>query len=254
PGGVHVDGEARPNADASRSAPLIVDLSALWAGPLCTHLLGRTGARVIKVESLQRPDGSRRGVASFHDLLNSGKASVAIDVNDETGRSQLRDLLDGADIVVSSSRRRAFDQLGIDPMEVLQAESVDVSPEALRAGDGLAAVLRAARRTRPTGWLRATGYDVASSGPIDRDVLDDIGVGPIRVQDRTGILWILDSSALDVVGLHDDRDGPSGVEICDHRPTGRLFRLDRWLGERVPRHELDMAAVATKLAASGIVG
>ena len=40
--------------------PLVVDLSALWAGPLCAHLLGLAGARVVKVESLGRPDGARR--------------------------------------------------------------------------------------------------------------------------------------------------------------------------------------------------
>ena len=39
--------------------PLVVDLSALWAGPLCTHLLQLMGAQVIKVESTTRPDGMR---------------------------------------------------------------------------------------------------------------------------------------------------------------------------------------------------
>ena len=33
------------------SAPLVVDFSALWAGPLCAQLLGLAGARVIKVEA-----------------------------------------------------------------------------------------------------------------------------------------------------------------------------------------------------------
>src|SRR5581483_2113048 len=31
--------------------PVVVDLSSLWAGPLCSHLLQRCGARVLKVES-----------------------------------------------------------------------------------------------------------------------------------------------------------------------------------------------------------
>src|SRR3546814_5997323 len=33
------------------SVPLILDMSTLWAGPLCGHLLERMGATVIKVES-----------------------------------------------------------------------------------------------------------------------------------------------------------------------------------------------------------
>lgn len=94
---------------------LVVDLSALWAGPFCTHLLGRVGARVVKVESTTRPDGARAGVAGFHDLLNAGKESVALDVATVEGRVRLRDLVDAADVVVTSSRARAVEQLGLDP-------------------------------------------------------------------------------------------------------------------------------------------
>jgi hypothetical protein len=61
-----------------RVAPLVVDLSALWAGPLCTHLLELAGAYVVKVESVQRPDGARRGAPAFYDLLNADKLSVAL--------------------------------------------------------------------------------------------------------------------------------------------------------------------------------
>ena len=43
---------------------LVVDLSSLWAGPLCSHLLQLAGARVIKVESRRSarwcPDGVAR--------------------------------------------------------------------------------------------------------------------------------------------------------------------------------------------------
>lgn len=105
----------RPRGAASAgSAPLVVDLSALWAGPLCGHLLQRLGARVVKVESLRRPDGARLGPAAFHDLLNAGKASVALDFGSARGREQLRALLRRADIVIEASRPRALRQLGIE--------------------------------------------------------------------------------------------------------------------------------------------
>src|SRR5262245_10147235 len=62
------------------AAPLVLDLSSLWAGPLCAQLLGQAGARVVKVESVARPDGARAGSAAFYALLNAGKTSVALDL------------------------------------------------------------------------------------------------------------------------------------------------------------------------------
>jgi hypothetical protein len=94
--------------------PLVVDLSALWAGPLCAHLLGLSGARVVKVESLGRPDGARRGPAAFFDLLHHGHESVAVAFGEPRGRDALRRLIDAADVVIEASRPRALEQLGID--------------------------------------------------------------------------------------------------------------------------------------------
>jgi len=100
---------------------LVVDLSALWAGPLCADLLRHAGARVVKVEDPRRPDGARGGPAAFFDLLNAGKRSVAVDLASSAGRDQLRSLLATADVVVTSCRPRAMEQLGIDVEEVLAA-------------------------------------------------------------------------------------------------------------------------------------
>ena len=108
-------GFRRYDGDAiNRDSPVVVDLSSLWAGPLCSHLLQRLGALVIKVESAQRPDGARRGPAAFFDLLNAGKLSVALDPGTKHGREQLQALLRKADIVIEASRPRALRQLGID--------------------------------------------------------------------------------------------------------------------------------------------
>ena len=102
------------------AAPLVVDLSSLWAGPLCAHLLQLMGARVIKVESTARPDGLRRSASGFYDLLNAGKASVALDFAHPAGRAQLRQLLLQADIVIEASRPRALHQLGIVAEDILE--------------------------------------------------------------------------------------------------------------------------------------
>jgi hypothetical protein len=92
---------------------IVVDLSALWAGPLCGDLLAGTGAMVIKVESPHRPDGARRGPAAFFDLLNGRKRSVALDFRQADGVETLRALIRRADVVIEASRPRALEQLGI---------------------------------------------------------------------------------------------------------------------------------------------
>ena len=110
----------RPAAPPGARAPLVVDLSSLWAGPLCTHLLRSCGAEVWKIESTRRPDGARFGERSFFDLLNAGKQSVALDLASERGRCALDALLRAADIIVESSRPRALHQLGIRAETILQ--------------------------------------------------------------------------------------------------------------------------------------
>lgn len=105
---------------ARSTQPVVVDLSSLWAGPLCSHLLKRSGARVIKVESAQRPDGARRGPREFFDAMNAGKESVSIDFASADGRARLRELIASADIVIEASRPRALRQLGIDADALLR--------------------------------------------------------------------------------------------------------------------------------------
>jgi len=116
--GVRVHPIGVPRARAL-DRPLVVDLSSLWAGPLCTHLLGLGGARVLKVESTARPDGARRGPQAFFDLLNAGKASVALDFRSPRDRTRLARLMERADVVVEASRPRALRQLGIDAEAIL---------------------------------------------------------------------------------------------------------------------------------------
>jgi hypothetical protein len=96
-----------------KATPVVLDLSSLWAGPLCAQLLAFAGARVIKLESLERPDGARAGPSQFFDLMNAGKQSVALEFNSAGGRATLEQLLERVDIVIESARPRALSQLGI---------------------------------------------------------------------------------------------------------------------------------------------
>lgn len=93
--------------------PIVVDLSSLWAGPLCANVLGLAGLRVVKVESIRRPDGARSGPAAFFDLLHGGHDSVAVNFDAEGGRAALRRLVSAADVVIEASRPRALAGLGV---------------------------------------------------------------------------------------------------------------------------------------------
>lgn len=115
--------EQNRNTPAPRTYPIVIDLSALWAGPLAAQLLLQAGGRVIKVESPTRPDGARAGDAAFFNLMNAGKESAALDVTSVRGREQLLHILQYADIVIESSRPRALRQLGIDGEALVRARA-----------------------------------------------------------------------------------------------------------------------------------
>ena len=107
-----VQGSRRERAPSHR--PLVIDLSAIWAGPLAGHLLWLAGSEVVKVESLTRPDLIRRDDPATFDLINQGKASMVIDFASGEQKAALVRLIRRADIVIESSRVRALKQLGID--------------------------------------------------------------------------------------------------------------------------------------------
>lgn len=107
--------------DWAREPPLVVDLSALWAGPLCAQLLRRAGAHVVKVESTRRPDPVRGAAPAFHERLNAGKDSLVLDFAAASDRERLRALIAQADVVIGSARARAFEQLGLAPETTVAA-------------------------------------------------------------------------------------------------------------------------------------
>jgi len=95
----------------------IVDLSALWAGPLCARLLGLAGAQVVKVESTTRPDGARAGSPAFYRWLHDGHDSLVLDFTS----GALAEVVAGADVVIEASRARALRRLGVHAEEFLAA-------------------------------------------------------------------------------------------------------------------------------------
>jgi crotonobetainyl-CoA:carnitine CoA-transferase CaiB-like acyl-CoA transferase len=121
--------EARPAATGERTLPLsgirVVDLTAFWAGPAATQLLAMLGADVIKVESVQRPDGMRLhsskppGVegwwewSSVYQVANVDKRGITLDLNREEGRELLLELVARSDVLVENFSPRVLDNFGI---------------------------------------------------------------------------------------------------------------------------------------------
>jgi predicted amidohydrolase YtcJ len=113
--------------------------------------------------------------------------------------------------------------------------------------------IRAAHsKAQPGEWMRAVNYD-ETTGELDRWKLDLLAPGrPVRVQHRSGALWVLSSAALRQIGAESNMD--TGVERdASKRLTGRLFGLDGWLRHRLPDEGArDLAAVGRRLASCGV--
>ena len=105
--------ETKFESGIPKNTPLVIDFSSLWAGPLASNLLQLMGARVIKIECANRPDGARRGNMEFYALMNGGKESAVFDFRDRSDLASLKRLLTKADIVIEASRPRAFEQIGL---------------------------------------------------------------------------------------------------------------------------------------------
>jgi predicted amidohydrolase YtcJ len=133
--------------------------------------------------------------------------------------------------------------------------SVPAGPPRVRTGAELRAMLRQADAELPAGaWLRCVGYHESVAGDLDRRALDAmLAHRPVRVQHRTGALWVVNSAAAALLGL-DAADLPGVERDREGRPTGRLWRLDRWLAGRVPARPAGLAAVSADAAARGVTG
>lgn len=105
-----------------RSGPLrVVDLSALWAGPMCGAILAEAGMDVAKIESTRRPDPTRTATPPFFQRLNGRKRDLPLDLGSPDGQGRLRDEILAADILITSARPRAFASLGLAPEAISKA-------------------------------------------------------------------------------------------------------------------------------------
>ena len=136
----------------------------------------------------------------------------------------------------------------------LAAQAASARLDEATSIDAVARALQARSAMLPSGvWLRGVGYHEGGGELLDRRRLDAmVAERPVRIQHRTGGLWILNSAAMALVGEAEaspcvERD-PLG------EATGRIWRGDDWLRARLPQAPPSLAGVSAELARRGVVG
>jgi predicted amidohydrolase YtcJ len=128
--------------------------------------------------------------------------------------------------------------------------SVPCGPPAVRGAPALSAALHAAPGD---GWIRGIGYHDSVAGEITRQWLDQHGPGrPIRIQHRSGRMWIVNSLALDWL-----RAAASEALTIQQRRVfdavdGRLFDADEAVRACLPGDISMVEDASTRLARLGI--
>lgn len=117
---------SEPCGDRPLAGLTVVDFTAFWSGPFATAWLAAMGARVIKVESIQRPDGLRFSAslrpdkdpqwyeksALFH-AANLNKRGITLDLGQPEGLSIATQLIERADVVAENFTPRVLDGFGL---------------------------------------------------------------------------------------------------------------------------------------------
>ncbi|NHU48143.1 amidohydrolase family protein [Rhodococcus sp. A14] len=136
-----------------------------------------------------------------------------------------------------------------------EAASVRCGPPHIRDAATLATALGKAAGD-DNGWVRGVGYIETVAGDLDADRLDRLHAArPVRIQHRSGAMWVLNSAA--VTATHLDSATHPGVERApDGHPTGRVWRADTWLRDRLPPSRpprLDkVGAALTRFGVTGV--
>ena len=129
----------------------VLDLSRVFAGPLCGMVLADFGAEVIKVEHPGRGDDTRdwgmrigKTETTYYNSMNRNKRSITVDLQTPEGVKIIHGLLPQCDVVVQNFKTGGAEKLGLG-YEQLKAIKPDLiycsvagydssGPEAKRPG------------------------------------------------------------------------------------------------------------------------
>jgi len=126
--------------------------------------------------------------------------------------------------------------------------SVCCGPPEIADEEGLVGALSGATGT---GWLRGIGYHESVAGDIDRAWIDAaIADRPVRIQHRSGRMWIFNSLGLERLCAATAGACPAGLD----RGSGRLFDEDSWLRSALGSGPPEVRGVAERWARWGVTG
>jgi crotonobetainyl-CoA:carnitine CoA-transferase CaiB-like acyl-CoA transferase len=198
----------------------VLDLTTFWAGGYLTCYLGAFGADVVKVESIQRPDGFRYSAAWPHEgdrwyehsalwqATNLNKRDITLDLTSQRGRDIAYRLAAQADVVVENFSPRVVEQFGLDYPSL-----VALRPDVIAVrmpGFGLDGPWRdyvgwALNIEQVSGMSAATGYPDGPpcnvQGPADPIVGVHAGVALLAALDhrrRTGEGQLIEVAQIEV--------------------------------------------------------
>ena len=129
----------------------VLDLSRVFAGPLCGMVLADFGAEVIKVEHPGRGDDTRdwgmrigKTETTYYNSMNRNKRSITVDLQTPEGVKIIHGLLPQCDVVIQNFKTGGADKLGLGyaQLKALKSDLIYCSvagydssgPEAKRPG------------------------------------------------------------------------------------------------------------------------
>lgn len=212
------------SADADPAMPFadvkVLDLSTFWAGAYLTCYLGAFGAEIVKVESIQRPDGHRYSGAWAYEGdrwyersamwqgTNLNKRDITLDLTSDQGRDLVRRLVRDADVVVENFSPRVIEQFGLDYESL-----IELKPDVIfvrMPGFGLQGPWRdyvgwALNFEQTSGMAAVTGYSdgppCTLQGPADPIVGVHAGVALLAALEhrrRTGEGQLIEVAQIEV--------------------------------------------------------
>jgi crotonobetainyl-CoA:carnitine CoA-transferase CaiB-like acyl-CoA transferase len=109
-----------PENDLPLEGIRVLDLSRVFAGPMCGMVLGDFGAEVIKVEHPGRGDDTRdwgirigKTETTYYNSMNRNKRSITLDLQSPEGVKIVHALLPQFDVVIHNFKTGGAEKLGI---------------------------------------------------------------------------------------------------------------------------------------------
>ncbi|MEH6947485.1 CoA transferase [Bacillus sp. JJ634] len=98
----------------------VLDLSRVYAAPAGSMILGDLGAEVIRIEHPEGSDSMRdwgpfiEGQSTYYLCANRNKKSITLDLKTESGRTEFKELVKDADIVLENFKTGDMKKMGLD--------------------------------------------------------------------------------------------------------------------------------------------